>query len=306
VAVADWESGVGEAYAACERVARRHYENFPVASLLMPRRMRPHVAAVYAFARAADDFADEGDLAAADRLRLLDGWQRRLHDAAMSAMPGPPAGNGEPPETGSIFLALGESIRSLSLPVKYFEALLGAFRQDVTVTRYRTWDDLMQYCQRSANPVGRLVLRIAGYDDPNLDAASDAMCAALQLTNFWQDLKIDFNRGRLYLPEDERERYGARERDLADGDITPEWQRALATAVARTRLLFDEGRYVCDGVRGRLRYELRATWLGGTRILDRLEGSRFDVIRRRPTLGVADAVLIAPLVIAWRPTVALP
>ena len=297
---------VDDAYAACERAARGHYENFPVASLLTPRRMRPHVAAVYAFARAADDFADEGNLAAADRLRLLDGWQQRLHDAAMSAMPGPPAGSGEPPETQSIFLALGESIRSLSLPVKYFEALLGAFRQDVTVTRYRTWDDLMQYCARSANPVGRLVLRIAGYDDPNLDAASDAMCAALQLTNFWQDLKIDFNRGRLYLPEDERARYGARERDLADGDITPEWQRALATAVARTRLLFDEGRYVCDGVRGRLRYELRATWLGGTRILDRLEGSRFDVIRRRPTLGVADAVLIAPLVIAWRPTVALP
>ena len=304
--VGNWELEVGEAYAACERMARRHYENFPVASLLVPRRMRRHVAAVYAFARAADDFADEGNLASADRLRLLDEWEGRLHEAAASATPGPPANAGEPPETQGVFLALGESIRSLSLPVQYFEALLSAFRQDVTVTRYRTWDDMMRYCQRSANPVGRLVLRIAGYDDPRLDAASDALCAALQLTNFWQDLKVDFDRGRIYLPEDERERHGALERDLAAGDITPAWQRALATAAARTRLLFDEGRYVCDGVRGRLRYELRATWLGGTRILDHLERSGFDVVRRRPTLGAADAVLLAPLLFLWRPTVAMP
>jgi len=297
---------VDDAYAACERVARGHYENFPVASLLLPRHMRRHVAAVYAFARAADDFADEGNLPPAERLRLLDGWEHRLHEAAGSAGAGLPPRPGEPAETQDLFLALGESIRSLSLPVPYFEALLSAFRQDVTVKRYRTWDDMMRYCQHSANPVGRLVLRIAGYDDPNLNAASDALCAALQLTNFWQDLKIDFDRGRLYLPEDERERHGAFERDLAAGDITPGWQHALATAVARTRLLFDEGRYVCDGVRGRLRYELRATWLGGTRILDHLERSRFDVIHRRPTLGPGDAILIAPLLLLWRPTVALP
>ena len=297
---------VDDAYAACERVARGHYENFPVASLLLPRHMRRHVAAVYAFARAADDFADEGNLPPAERLRLLDGWEQRLHEAAGSTGAGLPPRPGEPAETRDLFLALGESIRSLSLPVPCFEALLRAFRQDVTVKRYRTWDDMMRYCQHSANPVGRLVLRIAGYDDPNLNAASDALCAALQLTNFWQDLKIDFDRGRLYLPEDERERHGAFERDLAAGDITPGWQHALATAVARTRLLFDEGRYVCDGVRGRLRYELRATWLGGTRILDHLERSRFDVIHRRPTLGPGDAILIAPLLLLWRPTVALP
>ena len=303
--VGNRELGLREAYAACERAARTHYENFPVASLLLPRPMRPHVAAVYAFARAADDFADEDNLPAPERLRLIDGWEQRLHAAVESRLPGLAPCAGEPPETQDLFLALGESIRSLSLPVKLFEALLSAFRQDVTVKRYRTWDHMMEYCQRSANPVGRLVLRIAGYHDRNLDNASDAMCAALQLTNFWQDLKIDFDRGRIYLPEDERERYGALERDLADGNITPEWQRALSTAVARTRLLFDEGRYVCDGVSGRLRYELRATWLGGTRILDRLENSRFDVVRRRPKLGVADAILIAPLVLAWRPTVAL-
>jgi hydroxysqualene synthase len=297
---------LAEAYDACERAVQAHYENFPVASLLLPAGMRRHVAALYAFARAADDFADEGNLAVAERLQLLDGWQQRLHEAARSALPGAPRRPGEPADTPNIFLALGESIRSLSLPVKYFDALLSAFRQDVTVTRYRTWDDMMQYCQRSANPVGRLVLRVAGYDNANLDAASDAMCAALQLTNFWQDLKIDFDRGRIYLPEDERQRHGALERDLAAGNITVGWQRALSTATARTRLLFDEGRYVCDGVRGRFRYELRATWLGGVRILNLLERSGFDVIGRRPTLGVGDALLIAPLVLAWRPTAALP
>lgn len=299
-------AGIAEAYASCERVARTHYENFPVASWLLPRHMRPHVAAVYAFARAADDFADERDLPATTRVALIDGWERRLFHAVQSQDAPWPAAPDEPREAPDIFVALRESMRALSLPVRYFEALLSAFRQDVTVTRYRTWDQMMQYCQRSANPVGRLVLRIAGYDNPNLDAASDAMCAALQLTNFWQDLKIDFDRGRLYLPQDERERHGALERDLAAGDITIQWQRALSTAVARTRLLFDEGRYVCDGVRGRLRYELRATWLGGVRILDRLERVRFDVVRRRPTLGVGDVLVVAPLVLAWRPTAAAP
>ncbi len=297
---------VSEAYASCERAARAHYENFPVASLLVPRQMRPHVAAVYAFARAADDFADEEIREDAERLALLDGWEIRLHHAADSSQAGPAPRRGEPSNAVEIFIALGETVRSLSLPVRLFEDLLSAFRQDVTVKRYRTWDHVMDYCRRSANPVGRLVLRIAGYDDGQLDGWSDAMCAALQLTNFWQDVKVDFDRGRIYLPADEREKHGALEADLAAGRITPGWQRALGTAAARTRLLFDEGRAVCDSVDGRLRYELRATWLGGVRILDRLERSRFDVITRRPSLGARDALLIAPRILAWRPTAALP
>ena len=297
---------VSEAYASCERAARAHYENFPVASWLVPRRMRPHVAAIYAFARAADDFADEEIRADAERLALLDGWEIRLHHAAESPEAGPAPRRGEPSNAVEIFIALGETVRSLSLPVGLFEDLLNAFRQDVTVKRYRTWDDVMDYCRRSANPVGRLVLRIAGHHDARLDGWSDAMCAALQLTNFWQDVKVDFDRGRIYLPADERERHGALETDLAAGRITLGWQRALGAAAARTRLLFDEGRAVCDSVDGRLRYELRATWLGGARILDRLERSRFDVITRRPSLGARDALLIAPRILAWRPTVALP
>ena len=295
-----------EAYASCERDARAHYENFPVASLLLPRRMRPHVAAVYAFARAADDFADEGARGEAERLDLLAGWALRLHRAADAAEAGPAPRRGEPPNAVAIFIALGETIRSLSLPVRLFDDLIGAFRQDVTVKRYPTWDHLMDYCRRSANPVGRLVLRIAGARDDRLDGWSDAMCTALQLTNFWQDVRADLDRGRIYLPADERTRHGAEETDLAEGRVTPGWQRALGTAAARTRRLFDEGRPVCDGVDGRLRYELRATWLGGVRILDRLERSRFDVIESRPSLGARDVLWIAPRVLAWRPTVAAP
>src|SRR5688500_18746638 len=191
---------LASAYAACEHDARAHYENFPVASLLLPRRMRPHVAAVYAFARAADDFADEGSRPPAERHALLDGWLRRLHHAVASVEPGPPPTPGEPSNAPAIFVALGASMRTHSLPVSLFEDLVSAFRQDITTTRYASWPELLDYCSRSANPVGRLVLRIAGHRDAALDAASDAVCTALQLTNFWQDLKIDADRGRIYLP----------------------------------------------------------------------------------------------------------
>lgn len=292
-------AALASAYAACERDARTHYENFPVASRLLPRPMRPHVAAVYAFARAADDFADEGSRPAAERHALLDGWLRRLHGAAageQGASPGP----GEPANAVEIFLALGASIREHALPVSLFEDLVSAFRQDITVTRYASWADLLDYCRRSANPVGRLVLRIAGYRDAALDAASDAVCTALQLANFWQDLKIDFDRGRIYLPAEERLAHGAREDDLGEGHMSAEWRRALASAAQRTRGLFQAGRPVCDGVRGRLRHELRATWLGGMRVLDRLERSGFDPVHARPTLGVADAPWFVWHLLTWR------
>jgi len=287
------------AYAACERDASTHYENFPVASLLLPRRMRPHVAAVYAFARAADDFADEGSRSADERHALLDGWLRRLRQAASTSERGPAPRQGEPPNAPDIFMALGASIRAHDLPLSLFEDLVSAFRQDISTARYASWPDLFDYCRRSANPVGRLVLRIAGHHDDVLDSASDAICTALQLTNFWQDLKIDFDRGRIYLPADERASHGAREEDLRAGSLTPAWQAALRSAVTRTRALFDAGKPVCDGVRGRLRYELRATWLGGMRILDRLERSGFDPVRTRPTIGAADVPWIAFRVLTW-------
>lgn len=292
---------LADAYASCEREARAHYENFPVASVLLPRAMRRHVAAVYAFARAADDFADEGTRTETARHDLLDGWLRRLQQAAHSAEPGPPPAPGEPPSTVATFLALGATIRACRLPVALFQDLLSAFRQDVTVRRYATWADVIDYCRRSANPVGRLVLRIGGHSDVRLDGWSDAICTALQLTNFWQDLEIDVERGRLYLPVEEQRRHGAREEDLAAGRLTPEWRAALASAASRTRKLFDEGKPLCDAVPGRLRYELRSVWLGGTRILDRLARIDFDVVRRRPALSVLDAPWIIGNAVVWRP-----
>jgi len=275
------------AYAACEALAQSHYENFPVASRLMPARLRPHVAAVYAFARTADDFADEPGRESDQRLSLLGDWRRRLHD---------------PADETEEFVALHDTIDKFSLPVSLFDDLLDAFTQDVTTTRYETWTAVLDYCRRSANPVGRLVLLLSGYQDDRLNRASDAVCSALQLTNFWQDLAIDWPRGRLYVPEEIWRSHHANPSDLDAGRITPEWLAALQDCGARTRALFDEGRPVCDGVGGRLRYELRATWLGGARILDRLERSGFDVFRARPKLGPADALVIACETLLWRAT----
>jgi phytoene synthase len=285
-----------DAYATCLRLARAHYENFPVASWLLPQRMRPHVAAVYAFARGADDVADEDGYAPAERQRRLDEWLARLR----AAVDAPPPLTAAATQADQIFAALAQTIRACDLPPGLLEDLVSAFRQDVTVQRYRTWDDLFDYCRRSANPVGRLVLRIGGWRDDRLDAASDSVCTALQLPNFWQDLAIDWRRGRLYLPGSELDAAGAAEADLDAGRITPAWQAALACAVDRTRALFARGRTIGDAVDGRLRYELRATWLGGMRILERLERSRFDVFTRRPTLGPADAPLIAWRLVLWR------
>jgi phytoene synthase len=288
------------AYASCEHAARSHYENFPVASLLVPAAMRRHVAALYAFARAADDFADEGARSPQERQRLLDGWGVRLGASATAGAAGPPPRPGEPANAVEIFLALGATIRDKRLPVALFEDLLSAFGQDVTVNRYPRWDDVLDYSRRSANPVGRLVLRIAGYDDPRLDGWSDAICSALQLTNFWQDLRIDFERGRIYLPAEEIRSHGADERDLAAGRLTGAWRAALAAAVVRTRSLFLAGRPLCGAVAGRLKYELRATWLGGMRVLSRIERADFDVIARRPRLGAADVPWLAWKLATWR------
>jgi hydroxysqualene synthase len=298
---------LAEAYSTCARFARGHYENFPVASRLLPRAMRPHVAAVYAFARVADDFADEGRRPEAERLALLDAWQDRLHGCAAADGAGgrSPAcaslrPDALPPEAPHIFEALGGTIRSCRLPVSLFDDLLSAFRQDVSTSRYETWNDVLDYCRRSANPVGRLVLGIAGYRDDRLDRGSDAVCTALQLTNFWQDLGRDWRNGRLYLPLEDCRREGADVADLDAWRITPAWRRVLCGAAARTAALFDEGRAVCDGVGGRLRLELRFTWLGGRRILSRIERDQFDVLGRRPVLGASDWAALLWQAMTWR------
>ena len=274
--------------------------------MLVPKRMRPAVAAVYAFARRADDFADEPGYTDAERLQLLDDWHERLLRAEAGSTPSESMND-------LIFVAVADAMRAHQLPVSLFADLLSAFRQDVTVKRYQTWTDVLDYCRRSANPVGRLVLRIAGHRNGELDRASDALCTALQLTNFWQDFARDWASGRLYVPIADRDACGAQETDLdraaaavhaspAVATIVPmpaAWRSVLREMAQRTRGLFAEGRPVCDGVHGRLKYELRLTWLGGTRILDRLERADFDVFANRPTLTARDIVPLVWRTAAW-------
>ena len=302
------DATLASAYDACARLARDHYENFPVASWMLPRQMRPHIAAIYAFARIADDFADEGSVAPAERMRRLEAWGQYLQ-RSLTAPGSDPTGAAGPMLEDTfpaaldhrvLFLALAHTIKVCRLPVALFEDLLSAFRQDVLTHRYQSWDQLLDYCRRSANPVGRLVLRVAGYDDPRLDRAADCLCTALQLTNFWQDLERDHRAGRVYVPVDEQTACGARAADLDDRRLTPAWLETLRRVAARTRLLFDEGRAVCDGVHGRLAIELRMTWLGGLRILERLERSHYDVFIERPTLGARDGMSIVWQTLTWR------
>jgi squalene synthase HpnC len=293
-----WPEPLARAYAACEALARAHYENFPVASRLLPPPMRPHVAAVYAFARGADDIADEGTATSADRQRRLNEWRRRLHEAVVDGFAEASSEVRLKPDTDLIFVALGHSIRTFDLPVSLFEDLLSAFGQDTTTKRYAAWGDVLDYCRRSANPVGRLVLRIAGYRHDHLDRSSDALCTALQLTNFWQDFGRDWRAGRLYVPREVVDASGASENDLKTG-MTPRWAEALERCIAFTRERFVEGRSVCDGVRGRLRLELRLTWLGGVRILERVERGRFALMATRPALGPSDVPALLWRAASW-------
>jgi hydroxysqualene synthase len=293
--VSRWPAPLAGAYAACAELARSHYENFPVASRLLPAGMRPHVAAVYAFARVADDLADEGEVPAADRRRQLDAWQARLHQAAAQ-----PRVEGDGGRDDLIFTALGHTIRTLDLPLSLFDDLLSAFGQDTIRHRYASWPELLDYCRRSANPVGRLVLRIAGYRSDVLDESSDALCTALQLTNFWQDFGRDWLAGRLYVPREVQDGFGATESELEGTTLTPAWARTIQACTTFTRARFLAGRAVCDGVQGRLRAELRLTWLGGWHLLGRVDRERSALLSSRPTVRLGDVPLLFWCAVRWR------
>jgi hydroxysqualene synthase len=273
---------VDEAFAYCEVRVRAHYENFPV-GLFVPRDRRPYVHALYAFARAADDFADE-PMYEGMRTEKLDQWEARLHAAY--------EGRAEDP----IFVALGETVRRLDIPKTLLLDLLSAFRQDTVKSRYDTWEELLDYCRRSADPVGRLVLLVFGYRDaPDLAPLSDAICTALQLANHWQDVAVDLRKDRVYIPRELRDRFAVGEWDLNAGTVTDGFRSLMAELVQRTRSLFERGRPLCDRVGRDLRFEMRLTWLGGVSILDRIEAVGYDVFRRRPRHGPVDK-----LSLAWR------
>jgi len=268
------------AFAHCERLAREHYENFPVASYLVPRALRPHICNIYAFARRADDFADEPEYEGV-RLERLDEWEAGL-DRCLQGSP-----------EGPIFTALAETIRTYDLPDRWLRDLLDAFRQDCRVTRYESWSELLDYCRRSANPVGRMVLHLFGYTDDQRGAWSDAICSALQLTNFWQDVAIDWRKNRVYLPGEALERHGVSEDDIRSGRMHEGFRALMREMTGRTRSLFDEGKPLLGSLRGRLALELRSVWLGGTRILDKIDRVDSDVFTKRPVLSRLDFLLAA-------------
>jgi phytoene synthase len=271
---------VDSAFAYCSDLTRAHYENFPVASRALPRALRRHVCAIYAFARIADDFADE-QAYRGQRLKRLDDWEARL-DRALAGRPDHP-----------VFVALAETIRRFELPDRFLRDLLDAFRQDCRVSRYASWEELLDYCRRSANPVGRLVLHLFGYHDEQRGQWSDAICTALQLTNFWQDVAVDWKKDRVYLPEVDRRRHGVDERQIAEGRVSEGFRSLLGELIERTRERFDAGRPLPGSVRGRLALELRCVWHGGRRILDKIERTGYDVFARRPSLSRVDVAVLA-------------
>lgn len=254
-----------------------HYENFPVGSILLPRRLRRPVALIYQFARQADDWADEGDLPPASRLALLEGLRRELKRIEA----------GTPPET-ALFRDLAQAIRRFDLPLKPFYDLLDAFSQDVVKKRYADFGEVMDYCRRSANPVGRLLLNLFGAATARNIAYSDGICSSLQIINFLQDIAIDYRKGRIYLPQDELKRYRIEERQIAEGDTGGAWRPFMAFQIERARRILQAGAPLGKALRGRIGLELRLIILGGETILRKLHKSGGDVFRGRPVLKPAD------------------
>ena len=253
-----------------------HYENFPVASLLVPARLREPIRVIYRFARSADDFADEGEDPPDVRLRKLAEYRRQLTAPA------------EP-----LLREVAKIIREHELPVELFGDLLDAFAQDVTRKRYDSFAEVMEYCRRSANPVGRLLLHLFKRTSERDLQESDAICSALQLVNFWQDIELDYTKDRrVYLPQDEMARFGVTERHLAEKICDRAWQHLLQFQTQRTRALMLSGAGLGQRLPGRIGLEIRATIQGGLRILEKMERAGYDVFRRRPRLRPFDWPLL--------------
>jgi squalene synthase HpnC len=258
-----------------------HYENFPVASVLLPRRLRRPVALIYNFARRADDFADEGDWPDATRLARLDGFRAQLDRIAAGQKPDEP-----------LFHDLAAVIAAHALPLHYFYDLLSAFSQDVTKKRYANFGEVMDYCRRSANPVGALLLHLFGERDERKFAQSDAICSSLQIINFLQDVAVDWQKGRVYFPQDEMARYGIRDEHIARGDTGGAWRPFMATQIERAQRLLRAGAPLGKALPGRVGLEIRLIVAGGDRILQKLARSGGDVFDARPVLEPADWVFM--------------
>lgn len=269
----------------CENIAKKHYENFPVASLLLPSDKRKHLYAVYVFARTADDYADEsnGGITREKRIELIDEWNDKLKDCYDGKADNP------------VFIALQDTIGKFDIPIVLFEKLLTAFKQDVNKNKYNTFDELLFYSDNSANPVGRIVLLIFGCKDDKLFNYSDKICTALQLTNFWQDIEIDLMKDRIYLPSEDMKRFGYSYEDLKGKITDGNFRQLIKLETERTRKLFEEGKPLLNEITKynnlkNLRRELKLTWLGGNEILNKIINNNYEIFNKRSKLKKTDFV----------------
>ncbi len=257
-----------------------HYENFPVASILLPAHLRPAVEAIYAFARSADDIADEGDAQPAERLAQLENYSQQLTQLSNN----PALAATAPP----MFQRLSQVMQDYALPWQPLHDLLSAFKQDVVTTRYASFADVLDYCRRSANPVGCLMLHLYGKADENNLRASDDICSALQIINFWQDIAIDWQKQRVYLPQEDLLRFGVSEEMIARQDCNSAFQAMLQFQVARSKAMMLRGAPLALRLPGRIGWELRLVVQGGLQILQKIEQAHYDIFRKRPKLGAFD------------------
>jgi squalene synthase HpnC len=270
---------IAEACAYCARLARGHYENFSVASWFLPKRLHRHFFNVYAYCRISDDLGDEvGDTRLS--LALLERWEEELR-----AMYRRLSFAGEPGPTHPVFVALAETVQEFGIPQHEFSNLLTAFRQDQTVSRYESFDDLLGYCRNSANPVGHLVLYLCGYADRERQQLSDYTCTALQLANFWQDVELDFQKGRIYIPLEDMRRFGVAEQVIAEGKTTDGLLELMRYEVARAREWFALGLPLEAKVSAELALDIELFTRGGQAILNAIENQDYDVLRSRPTIS---------------------
>ena len=297
-AIPERAPSLAEALAYCERLARSHYENFSVATWFLPKRLRPHFFSIYAYCRISDDLGDEvGD--PGQSLALLDEWEEELNATYLSLVePLPREIRGEVEKLEAqpaarnlarprhpVFLALRETIRQCDIPRQPFADLLRAFRQDQTVKRYPTFDDVLGYCRYSANPVGQLVLYACGYRDEERHRLSDFTCTALQLANFWQDVIVDYGKGRIYLPLEDLERFSVPEQQIAERRFTSAVRDLMRFEVERAREWFARGLPLARQVDRELAVDIELFTRGGQAILDAIAGQDYDVLRRRPVVS---------------------
>lgn len=267
-----------KAFAYCKAQAA-HYENFPVGSLLFPAKLRDHFFSIYAFSRGADDIADEGNLSQEERLKKLDEWGTLLQEVYSKGASQHP-----------VFIALADTIERFSLKRETFERLLSAFRQDVTVKRYPTFGDVLNYCERSANPVGELVLSLFGQCDSTTLPYSDKICTALQLANFWQDVAVDYEKGRIYIPLEDLTKFNVHEEDIAKKLYTVDFRGLLSFEVDRTSALFKEGENLIPLLKGRLKTEIQWVVNDGKSVLKKITLNDFDVLRKNNRLTAVDHI----------------